>query len=222
MQNNDVSVLHSPRNDTFALKSTAPPTVYLIEDDAEVRQSLQWMLSELDVSVEAFDKPSSVLALPPPSSVGCLVVDLRLPEMDGMALLQKLRGSGWKLPFIVITGFGSIPDAVSAMREGAVDFIQKPLFKAPFLDRVSQAIKKDESRRECEERKSHVLAMLDRLTPREGEVLDLVVTGRLNKQIAVDLGVSIKTVETHRSSVTRKLEVDSVAQLVRLVLEARS
>ena len=210
-----------PTTYLLTLSSTSLPTVYLIEDDADVRQSLQWMLSELEVNVEAFDKPSSVLSVSPPESTGCLVVDLKLPEMDGMMLLEKLRGSGWNLPFIVITGYGSIPDAVSAMREGAVDFIQKPLLKAPLLDRVRQALDRDRRRRENEEREKQVAERIDRLTPREVEVLDLVVKGKLNKQIAQELGVSIKTIETHRSSVTRKLEVDSVAQLVRLVLEFR-
>ncbi|MFK8111748.1 MAG: response regulator transcription factor [Rubripirellula sp.] len=198
------------------------PYVYLIEDDVQVLDSLGWMLSGLDIETRSFGKPSELLKLDPPSGVGCLVVDLRLPEMSGIELIEKARELGWEQPFIVITGFGRVPDAVSAMRRGAVDFLQKPLSTESFVASVRRAIARDTVRHERSEKKRLITDRMNRLTPRESQVLELVITGKLNKQIAEELSVSVKTVEAHRSNLTRKLDVDSVAQLVRFVLEARA
>jgi FixJ family two-component response regulator len=142
--------------------------------------------------------------------------------MSGMELIENARQVGWDQPFIVVTGFGKVPDAVTAMRRGAVDFLQKPLSRDAFVASVQKAIERDALRHEREEKKRLVMDRMNRLTPRENEVLNLVVEGRLNKHIAEELSVSVKTVEAHRSNLTRKLDVDSLAQLVRFVLEARS
>ena len=193
-----------------------------MEDGVQVLNSIGWMLSKIGIEPCSFTKPSEFLEAEPYHGVGCLVVDLKLPEMSGMELMEKARQLGWDQPFIVVTGFGKIPDAVTAMRQGAVDFLQKPLSPDKFIESVQKAIQFDTIRYERKEKKRLIADRMNRLTPRECEVLDLVVEGRLNKHIAKELSVSVKTVEAHRSNLTRKLDVDSLAQLVRLVLESRS
>ena len=197
------------------------PLIYLIEDDAAVQESLVWALRHVDAEIKTFSRPSELLDILPTLVPGCLLVDFRLPEMDGLSLLRELRNRGWALPFIVISGCGDISTAVSAMRLGAVDFMEKPIDENSLCRLIEDAISGDRERLALSSRHQLIAARLASLTKRELDVLDCVVVGRLNKQIAVELGIKIKTVETHRANLTRKLEVESVAQLVQMVIEYR-
>lgn len=196
-------------------------TVHLVDDNQAVRDSIVWMLEREGIQVEAYATPGDLLKAYDPKSRGCLVLDLSLPEMSGLELRDRLVEMGCRLPFIIITGCGEVPDATRAIKLGAVDFMEKPLDRDIFLDRVWQALDKDTRQRR--ERADHdsVQNLLDELTPREREVLELVVAGKLTKQIARQFGISVKTIEVHRSNITRKMQVDSVAQLVRIVTEHR-
>ncbi len=178
-----------------------------------------WSLRQLDATIEVFGKPSGVLAIAAPDTPACLIVDLRLPEMSGLELLRTLRSKGWGMPFVIITGFGDVAGAVEAMQFGALHFLEKPVDEAELVRVVQAAFSQDRERLEKLRLHTEFETKLATLTPRETDVLKAVVAGKLNKQIASDLELSIKTVETHRSNLTRKLEVDSVAQLVRLVVE---
>lgn len=199
--------------------STLPPIVYIVEDDPAVRQSLRWMLQGESMDVRTFGSAEEVIGQIDSTRNGCLVLDLRLPTMTGLDLYQRLLADGCRLPFIMVTGDGDIPDAVSAIRQGAIDFLLKPLRIDLFLETVRSAIQADRDRTETEREQRNGRAKLQALTPREREVLDLVAIGRMSKNIALELQISIKTVEAHRASIMRKLGVDSIAELVRLVVE---
>lgn len=195
------------------------PLVFLVEDDLAVRESVVWMLDRQGIQVEAYETPEHFLSEYNPAKRGCLVLDLKLPGMGGLELRQKLVAKGCDLPFIMISGHGEIPDATNAMRMGAIDFIEKPLNRELFIERVWQALDTDAKHHREQEGQRKYQARLDALTRREREVLELVVAGKLTKQIAKQLGVTIKTVEAHRSNITKKMQVDSVVQLVREVTE---
>ncbi len=199
--------------------------VYIVEDDATVRQAIVWMLESEElkdqIQVRTFATPKDLLSQFDPQSSGCLVLDLRLPEMSGLELRDALVERGCELPFIVITGSGEVPDVISAMRQGAIDFIEKPLKTEQLCSSVSRAIAKDAQRRTLRQTREKTNQMLDSLTRREREVLNLVVAGLLNKQIARELNLSIKTIESHRANIMKKLSADSVAQLVRMIVENR-
>lgn len=192
------------------------PTVYLVEDDAAVRSSLIRILELEGYHVEAFSAPAELLTRYDPAKPGCLVLDLRLPEMSGIELRQRLVDQGCRHPFIIITGHGEVSDATHSMRLGAIDFIEKPLDRKVLLARVGEAVAADLQRRLESEQHELFLTRLETLTPREREVLQLVVAGRLSKQIASELKIAVKTVEVHRSNIVRKMQMDNVIQLVRL------
>lgn len=201
--------------------SMMSPLIHLIEDDPAVRDSLVWSLRNVDAEVKTYCLPSEILRVEPTAGPSCLVVDFHLPEMDGLLLLTKLREQGWQMPFVVVSGQGDIPAAVHAMHLGAIDFLQKPVDEEVFCKRTQNAIDIDR-KRIAVARKHHLFAeRLKKLTKRELDVLEGVVAGRLNKQIAVNLGVKVKTVETHRANLTRKLRVESVAQLVQMIVGHR-
>jgi two-component system, LuxR family, response regulator FixJ len=195
------------------------PLVFLVEDDLAVRESVVWMLDRQGIQVEAYETPEAFLNNYDSRKRGCLVLDLKLPGIGGVDLRKRLVAQGCDLPFIMMSGHGEIPDATNAMRMGAIDFIEKPLNRELFIDRVWQALDADVKQHREQEGQRRYQARLDALTRREREVLDLVVAGKLTKQIAKQLGVTIKTVEAHRSNITRKMQVDSVVQLVREVTE---
>ena len=194
-------------------------TVFLVEDDKAVRDSVTRMLILDGLDVEAFGDPSELLNVYDPSKPGCLLIDLRLPQMNGLELHVELLKLGCQHPFIIITGHGDVPHATAAMRAGAVDFLEKPFDRQCLLDRIHEAIRRDATHRQKRARQESIQARTDLLTPREREVLKLVVDGKLTKQIARELGITTKTVEVHRSRVTTKMQAESVAQLVRLMTE---
>lgn len=191
-------------------------TVYVVDDDAAVRDSLQWLLESVGMTVQAFASANEMLAVADESFRGCLVVDLRLPGMSGLDLMDQLHGKGIKLPTIMITGHGDVTAAVRAMKAGAIDFIEKPFNDEILLDRVRAALAMDVEQFASVEYLREIAARAERLTPREVQVMGLVVQGKLNKQIATDLGLSHKTIEVHRAHVMEKMQAGSLAELVRM------
>ena len=199
--------------------TSVQPAVTVVDDEHDMRESLVWMLKTRGFNIEAFASPRELLQCQEPDIPGCLVADYQLPGMTGLELQRELRRRGSRRPFIIITGHGEVNSAVDSMREGAIDFILKPFDQQQFINRVQEALRWDEKFRQRWQLHEQLQQRIDSLTPREREVMDLVVEGKLTKQIAQELGISAKTVEVHRSHVTKKMDVDSVAQLVRLVVE---
>ncbi|XAL98668.1 response regulator [Phycisphaeraceae bacterium D3-23] len=191
-------------------------TVYVVDDDAAVRDSLQWLLESVGMSVKSFASANALLAEADESCRGCLVVDLRLPGLSGLDLMDQLNGKGIHLPTIMITGHGDVTAAVRAMKAGAIDFIEKPFNDEILLDRVRAALAMDVEQFASVEYLREIAARAQRLTPREVQVMALVVQGKLNKQIATELGLSHKTIEVHRAHVMEKMQAGSLAELVRM------
>lgn len=198
----------------------ASRTVYVVDDDPAMRHSLAWLIGALGVSVESFGSGEEFLRAVRPDRPGCLVTDVRMPGMSGLELQDTLARAGSLLAVVVITGHGDVPMAARAFRGGAVDFIEKPFNDQLLLDRVHEALETSMRSWAVHTRKAEVRSLLARLTPRERQVADLVVAGKLNKVIAAEINLSPKTVELHRHNVMEKLEVGSVADLTRLLIEA--
>lgn len=196
--------------------------VYVVDDDEAVRDSTRWLLEANGFEVVTFDSAEAFLAeLPDPEPVACLLLDVRMPGMSGLELHEELARRGSTLPLIFVTGHGDVPMAVSRMKKGAYDFLEKPFSDAQLRQLVSECLKRAEalarSRRDDRDASDRV----ERLTARERQVLDLIVAGRLNKQIADDLGISIKTVEAHRANIMDKLGARTMADLMRIALRAQ-
>jgi FixJ family two-component response regulator len=198
-------------------KSIAP-AVYVVDDDDGMRRALDALLSTIGYKTAVFSRPSEFLANFKADAPGCLVLDIRMPDMSGLELQQHLNRMGSMLPVIFITGHGDVPMAVQAMKEGAFEFIQKPFRDQDLLDRINHALKQDAENRSTVARRTEVLHRLESLTPRERQVMDLVVEGAANKVIAIDLDLSERTVEIHRAKVMEKMGARSVAHLVKLHL----
>jgi FixJ family two-component response regulator len=191
-------------------------TVYVVDDDDGMRRALSLLLSTVGFATQSYARPSEFLANLKPDEPGCLVLDIRMPEMSGLELQQQLNRIGCMLPIIFITGHGDVPMAVQAMKAGAFDFIQKPFREQDLLDQINHALRHDAESRLNVARRTEVLRRLDTLTPRERQVMDMVVDGGANKVIAIDLGLSERTVEIHRAKVMEKMGARSVAHLVKL------
>ncbi|MGB5162465.1 MAG: response regulator transcription factor [Thermoanaerobaculia bacterium] len=200
----------------------SPATVFVVDDDEAVRDSLALLLRSVELAVATFSSAHEFLDSYDPAAPGCLILDVRLPGMSGLELQQRLADDGADLPIVFITGHGDVPMAVRAMRRGAVDFLQKPFSDQELLDRVQQALAEQSQRRQQSESKAEIAQRIRSLTPREHEVMELIVEGLANKVIANRLGTSQRTVEVHRASVMRKMQADSVARLVHLVFAADS
>lgn len=193
-------------------------TVYIVDDDEAVRDSLRWLLEANGYRVRAYVSAESFLEDYDPNQVGVLIADVRMPGMSGLELQEQLIARQAPLPIVFITGHGDVPMAVTTMKKGAIDFLEKPFNEsdlreivARMLEQATQRVSKFQAQRDHE-------AMLARLTAREQQVLERIVAGRLNKQIADDLGISIKTVEAHRANIMEKLEVTTVADLMKVAL----
>jgi two-component system response regulator FixJ len=199
-----------------------PPeeTVFVVDDDRAMRDSLRWLLESIGLSVRTYPTAADFLREYDASQPGCLVLDVRMPGMSGLDLQAELMRRGGGLPTIVITGHAEVPMAVRAVKAGAVDFIEKPFSDQLLLDRVRQALEIDRQDREVRRRREDAQRRLEGLTAREREVLGLVVAGKANKEIAADLGLSPKTVEVHRAHVMTKMDVDSLAELIRVAILA--
>ena len=196
------------------------PTVFVVDDDRAMRESLSWLLDSVGLRVRSYATAAEFLADHDPAQPGCLVLDVRMPGMSGLDLQAELARRGVELPTIVITGHAEVSMAVRAVKAGAIDFIEKPFSDQLLLDRVRQALEIDLEVREVRRRREDALRRLATLTAREREVLNLVVAGKQNKEVASELGVSPKTVEVHRAHVMSKMCVDSLAELIRITLLA--
>ena len=194
------------------------PTVFVVDDDTAVRESLRWLIESVGLHVQTYASAREFLDAMEPAQTGCLVLDIRMPGMSGLELQEALAARASSLPVIIITGHGDVPMAVRAMKAGASDFIEKPFNDQMLLDRIQQLLKKAEDSRETQERHERIAARYEQLTPREREVMALVVEGKSNKRVALDLGVSAKTIEVHRAKVMEKMEAKSLAELVRMSL----
>jgi len=218
--------LFNTNNGTRMSKTTndkpAMPTVYVLDDDDGMRRALDTLLSTVGYKTAVYARPSDFFAQFKPDAAGCLVLDIRMPEMSGLEVQQQLNRMGSTLPVIFITGHGDVPMAVQAMKEGAFEFIQKPFRDQELLDRINHALKQDADHRGTAARRSEIQQRLESLTPREKEVMNLIVEGNANKVIAIDLGLSERTVEIHRAKVMEKMGARSVAHLVKLHLTLAS
>src|SRR6266568_7334555 len=202
---------------------TAPPspTVFVVDDYAPIRRALLRLLRAAGFAVLAFASPQEFLAEYDPRTPGCLVLDLDMPSVNGLELQRILATKGSVLPIIFLSGHGDVPKSVQAMKHGASDFLTKPVNDEDLLAVIRVAIEKDRALRREEAELSEIRLRLATLTPREREVLEHVVTGKLNKQIAADLGTVQQTVKVHRARVMQKMRVQSVAELVRLTERCR-
>ncbi|MBS1141654.1 MAG: regulatory protein, LuxR:Response regulator receiver [Proteobacteria bacterium] len=193
-------------------------TIYVVDDDEAMRDSMTWLLEGEGYRVACFDSAESFLKARRDDMRGCLVLDVRMPEMSGLELQEKLDALGSQLPVIFVTGHGDVPMAVSALQRGACDFIEKPFHNEDLLSRIQRALELDNQLSARRQRDGAISHRLDQLTQREREVMQLVVTGKLNKQIADELNISMKTVEAHRARVMEKMGVRTLAELVKVVM----
>lgn len=191
-------------------------TVYIVEDNASFRKSMVRLIQTFGYQTVAFENAFAFLSLTTFQSPGCVLLDVRLPDVDGLELQQVLKKKGCRLPIVFMTGHGDIPMSVEAMKRGAIDFLPKPFDPDDLRNAIIQAMVLNTHEIEEEQEKVEINALIETLTPREFEVLCWVITGMLNKQIAYELGTSEKTIKVHRSRVMQKTRVSSVAELVRL------
>jgi len=194
--------------------------VYVVDDDEGVRDSLQYLLEASQYKVYTFASAENFLAQFDPHAIAVLVLDVRMPGMSGLQLQEELIARRAALPIVFITGHGDVSMAVATMKKGAVDFIEKPFNQADLKALVDRLLVQARERAAAAERERMNAALLARLTAREQQVLERIVAGRLNKQIAADLGISIKTVEAHRANIMDKLEANTVADLMRVALRS--
>lgn len=194
--------------------------IHIVDDDEALRDSLVWLLESSGYGVTAYESAEAFLSVYDPSMAGCLVLDVRMPGMSGLELFEELNRRRCPLPVIFITGHGDVPMAVSAVKKGAADFIEKPFGDREMLGLIEQCLATERQGRQRRRLEADTARRLEHLTQREREVLDLIIAGKLNKQIADILGISIKTVEVHRARVMEKMGVGSLAELVQHVIAA--
>jgi len=197
-------------------------TVFVVDDDEEVRNSMKRLMNSVRLTVETFASGEEFLAQFDPARPGCLLLDVRMEGMSGLEVQERLALEDVQPPIIIITGHGDVPMAVRAVMAGAVDFIEKPFNEQVLLDSVHRAIELDGEHRGRVLQLADISARLDRLTPREREILDLVVAGKRNKVIAGELGISQSTVESHRARVMEKMQAESLSDLMRMMLSLQS
>ncbi len=196
------------------------PIVFVVDDDQAIRRSLKWLIESVGLQVETYASADEFMRSYYPGRAGCLLLDVRMPGMSGLELQEHFARNDIHIPIIIITGHGDVPMAVRAMKAGAIDFIDKPFNDELLLESIRNALAIDQQQREFQGRRAEIAARLAHLTPREHEVMEMVTEGRSNKEIAMDLGVSAKTVEVHRARVMEKMEAGSLAELVRMVMAA--
>jgi FixJ family two-component response regulator len=196
--------------------SSRKPFVYVVDDDASMLKSLKRLIGSCGFEVRAYETARAFLAESRIRHPSCLVLDVQLPDMDGLSLQEKLAEKKVFLPIIFITGYGDIPMSVKAMKKGAVDFLPKPFSAQSLTEAIGRALAGDRQHKTQEEANRKTQSLIDTLTPREQEVLPWIISGQLNKQIAAALGTTEKTIKVHRGQIMRKMQVSSVADLVRL------
>lgn len=197
---------------------THEATVFVVDDDAAVRDSLRWLLESASWRVKTFDSVHNFLSSFDASCHGCLVLDVRMPGMSGLEFLDLKAEYGVELPVIVLTGHGDVPMAVLAMKRGAVEFLQKPADSRLLMKLIGEAMTRDAQRISTRSKKNLVYENFHHLTPREAEVARLIAAGKIGKAIAEELGISFKTVETHRSNIMRKMKAHTIGELISMML----
>lgn len=190
--------------------------VFIVDDDDGVRRALERLIRSVGLDVETFRSAQEFLDRDPPERPSCVVTDVRMPGLSGLDLQEALAEAGLPMSIIFMTGHGTVPMTVRAMKAGAADFLQKPVDEQVLLDAIHHALERDGQERADRELQAEIVRRIATLTPREREVFALVVRGMLNKQIAAELGASEKTIKVHRGRVMQKMEADSLAELVRL------
>ena len=196
----------------------ADPVVWVVDDDEAMRSSLKWLIESVGMRVESFPSADAFLEKHYPGRFGCLLLDVRMPGMSGLELLDHLHRERMLPPTIIITGHGDVPMAVRAMKAGALEFIEKPFNDEVLLDAIRRAVMAEEERRISSGEAARIVDRIAQLTPRENEVMQMVANGKSNKEIANTLGVSAKTIEAHRARVMEKMQAGSLAELVRMVI----
>ncbi len=191
--------------------------VFVVDDDPSVRSSLKFLISTVGLQVESFDSAETFLRRKPPDAPSCLVLDVRLPGLSGLDFQRELAARNIRIPIVFVTGHGDIPMSVRAMKAGAVEFLTKPFRDQDLLDAIRIALERDRARREQEKEATELHQRFESLTPREQEVISMVVLGMLNKQIAGQLGTAENTVKVHRSRAMEKMHAQSLADLVRMI-----
>jgi FixJ family two-component response regulator len=192
------------------------PLVHIVDDDASMRGALEGLFDSVGLQTRSYATAKDLLSTDPSGQPGCIVLDVRLPDMNGLAFQARLVRAGIGIPIVMMTGFGDIPMSVQAMKHGAVDFLAKPFRDQDMLDAVLAAINRDQQRRIVENDESQLKERFETLSPREQEVMLLVAAGKMNKQVAGDLGISEITVKIHRGAATHKMGARSYADLVRM------
>lgn len=194
------------------------PTVFVVDDDADVLEAIAFLLHGVGLEVETYASAKEFLEVYDPLRPGCLVLDVRMPGMSGLELQERLEALGSTLPIIFLSAHGDVPIAVHAIKAGAVDFLEKPFRDQELIDKIQQAIEANARLREGLAERNRIAARIDSLTPREREVMELVVQGKTNKAIGSELGLSQRTVEIHRARVMRKMQADSLPELVQMLM----
>ena len=202
------------------LPNTNLSTTYIIDDDRMARESLKWLIESAGLPVQVFDHGLEFLEQVDASMPGCVVLDVRMPDINGMELYTRLKQRDIMMPVIIVTGHADVAMAVRAMKAGAFDFIEKPYNDALMLERVQSAITDDQNKRRNQQRISAIKACAEQLTPREQEVMTFVLGSTQNKIIAIELGISIKTVELHRANLMAKMQARTSTELMRMALIA--
>ena len=198
------------------------PTVFIVDDDQAVARSLRWLIETVRLRVETYGSAQSFIDGYDPARPGCLVLDVRMPGMSGLELQERLAAQRIHIPIIFITGHGDVQMAVRAVQAGAFDFVEKPFNDQDLLDRIQRAITRDAEWRDRDLQQARLRALFATLTPREAEVLDLVVEGLSNKAVANALGLSAKTVEVHRAKVMEKMHARSLSDLVKMAMQRQA
>ena len=196
------------------------PTVFVIDDDASIRKALSYLIKSAGYRTETFSSAEKFLTREHYEGIGCIILDVRMPGLSGMELQEKLIRSAYSMPIIFLTGHGEIAMGVEAMKKGAIDFLTKPCDDEQLLGAVHSALEKAQQARAYFEEAQEIRGRMERLTPRENEILRYVITGMLNKQIAAKFGIAEATVKIHRGRIMEKLRAESVADLVRLAGKA--
>lgn len=201
--------------------TTHESTVFIVDDEATVRDALEWLITSVKLRVETFESAQAFLSAYDPERPGCLVLDVRMPGMSGLELMEQLASRNLTIPIIFLSAHADVPMAVRAMKGGALDFLQKPYNNQQLLERIQAALKNDLAARAARSQHAAARDKLALLSPREWEIVNLVVAGNTSKLIARELDISHKTVEVHRNRILRKLDCSSSTELVQMVLQNR-